>query len=121
MPRPLMNIRDLKPLESDASNAYERLLQEHEPRSVWISITGTRACMNCDEVWPCDTAIVLAHYREFRLHAEHLREATENLIIIAEAAAEVLKLTDMRAIDGDKRAALLVRLFRALEHVEGMK
>jgi len=108
---------DLKPSEPELTQAYLSLIAAHTPRSVPIANTGMHACVLCDEVWPCETAIVLAGFREFRNDTRELATITMTLADIAFAAAQYIGGMQAPHITEDESVELLERLTVAIQQM----
>lgn len=117
----MKRLKDLKPEETEVAISYGELVQQHEPRTAMIGFTHTNACVVCDEVWPCDVAIVLAGFREFRQEAKRMGDTLVWLTTVAEAAAEVIKGFNIEYMRTTDRLKLIDRLAHALEQVQNLR
>lgn len=111
----MATIDDLRPTEADLAGAYVRLLSAHEARTVYIANTGLHPCLICDEVWPCDVAVLLAGFRDFRQQAKKLAEITLTLSGIACAAAEIIVGMKADSLSTPQKEELYLRLTAAIE------
>lgn len=106
---------DLHPSETEQALAYSNLIQEHWPRSVPIATTNEHACSVCDEIWPCDIAVILAGFRDFRQKAKELSEITIALSDITCAAADMISGLDLQHLTPEFAGELYLRLAAAIE------
>jgi hypothetical protein len=76
--------------------------------------------MTCDEVWPCDIAIVLAGMRDLHQALKNSNTAFELLSKVTHMLIEMVEQSAVReALSPADRAKIIMRIRPMLEALEG--